>query len=227
MSQATPARGRLVLGNKRYSSWSLRGWLAVRMAGLEVEEVVIPLVGGGGATPAVQAATPSGTVPYLEHDGCRVWESLAICEHCAEHAPGLWPADPVARSHARSLASEMHAGFRGLRTSMFFNAAREFPGAGRTPEALADIVRIERAWAEALETHGGQGPFLFGRDFTLADAMFAPVAGRFLTWKPEITARSRAYVDAVRAHPLVERWYAEALVEPETWQVPAYEAPAG
>src|SRR5829696_1594760 len=105
--------GRLIIGNKRYSSWSLRGWLAVRMAGLEVEEVVIPLVGGGGATPAVQAATPSGTVP----------------------------------SHARSLASEMHAGFRGLRTSMFFNAAREFPGAGRTPEALADIVRIERAWA--------------------------------------------------------------------------------
>ncbi|MBD0274140.1 MAG: glutathione S-transferase family protein [Acetobacteraceae bacterium] len=220
MAQAAFAKGRLVIGNKRYSSWSLRGWLAVRLAGLEVEEVVIPLA-GGGATPAVKAATPSGTVPLLEHDGARVWESLAICEYCAEREPRLWPADRRARAHARSLASEMHAGFRGLRSAMFFNAGREFPGAGRTPEALADIARIEEAWAEALRGHGG--PFLFGRDFTLADAMFAPVAGRFLTWKPEITERSRAYVAAVRGHPLVDRWYAEALAEPESWRVAAYE----
>ena len=221
MTQARPAVNRLVIGNKRYSSWSLRGWLAVRLAGLEVEEVVLPLA-RGGATPAVKAATPSGTVPFLEHDGARVWESLAICEYCAERAPGLWPADRAARAHARALASEMHAGFRGLRSAMFFNAGREFPGAGRTPDALADIARIEAAWAEALDAHGG--PFLFGRDFTLADAMFAPVAGRFLTWRPEIAARSRAYVEAVRAHPLVDRWYAEALAEPEAWRLPAYEA---
>ena len=220
MTQSRPANNRLVIGSKRTSSWSLRGWLAVRMAGLEVEEVVIP-IDGTGNTPAVKAATPAGLVPFLEHEGARVWESLAICEYCAEVAPNLWPAGRVARAHARSLASEMHAGFRGLRSAMFFNAGREFAGAGRTPEALADIARIERAWAEALDAHGG--PFLFGRDFTLADAMFAPVAGRFLTWKPEITARSRAYVDAVRAHPLVERWYAEALAEPEAWRVPAYE----
>lgn len=223
MVQATRAANRLVIGNKRYSSWSLRGWLAVRLAGLDVEEVVIPLA--GGATPAVKAATPSGTVPYLEHGGARVWESSAICEYCAELSPGLWPADRAARAHARSLAGEMHAGFRGLRSAMFFNAGREFPGAGRTAEALADIARVEAAWAEALEAHGG--PFLFGREFTLADAMFAPVAGRFLTWKPEIAARSRAYVDAVRAHPLVDRWYAEALAEPDAWRLPAYEAPGG
>ncbi len=223
MTQAGSAKDRLVIGNKRYSSWSLRGWLAVRLAGLDVAEAVIPLA-GGGATPAVKAATPSGTVPYLEHDGARVWESLAICEYCAERAPGLWPADRAARAHARSLAGEMHAGFRGLRSAMFFNAGREFPGAGRTLEALADIARVEKAWAEALDAHGGRGPFLFGRDFTLADAMFAPVAGRFITWKPEITARSRAYVEAVRAHPLVDRWYAEALAEPEAWRIPAYEA---
>ena len=222
MAQAAFAKGRLVIGNKRYSSWSLRGWLAVRLAGLDVEEVVIPLT-GGGATPAVKASTPSGTVPLLEHDGARVWESLAICEYCAEREPWLWPAGRGARAHARSLASEMHAGFRGLRSAMFFNAGREFPGAGRTPEALADIARIEAAWAEALDAHGG-GPFLFGRDFTLADAMFAPVAGRFLTWRPEIAARSRAYVEAVRAHPLVDRWYAEASAEPEAWRLPAYEA---
>ncbi len=225
MAQETPTRNRLVIGNKRYSSWSLRGWLAVRMAGLEVEEVVIPLAGGGN-TPAVKAATPSGAVPFLEHDGARVWESLAICEYCAERAPHLWPADRAARAHARSLASEMHAGFRGLRSAMFFNAGREFPGgAGRTPEALADIARIEKAWAGALDAHGG-GPFLFGRGFTLADAMFAPVVGRFLTWRPEISARGRAYVEAVRAHPLVDRWYAEALAEPEAWRLPAYETPA-
>jgi glutathione S-transferase len=223
MAQAASATGRLVIGNKRYSSWSLRGWLAVRLAGLEVEEVVIPL-NGRGDTPAVKASTPAGLVPYLEHDGARLWESLAICEYCAEGAPNLWPADRAARAHARSLASEMHAGFRSLRTAMFFNAGREFPGAGRTPEALADIARIEAAWAEALDAQAG-GPFLFGRDFTLADAMFAPVAGRFLTWKPELAAKSRAYVDAVRAHPLVDRWYAEALAEPEAWRVAAYEAP--
>ena len=211
-----------MIGNKRTSSWSLRGWLAVRLAGLDVEEVVIP-IDGTGNTPAVKAATPAGLVPFLEHGGARVWESLAICEYCAEFAPGLWPADRAARAHARSLAGEMHAGFRGLRSAMFFNAGREFPGAGRTPEALADIARIEEAWAEALDAHGG--PFLFGRDFTLADAMFAPVAGRFLTWKPEVTARSQAYVDAVRAHPLVDRWYAEALAEPEAWRVPKYESP--
>lgn len=222
MPQAPPATNRLVIGSKRYSSWSLRGWLAVRLAGLDVGEVVVPLDGTGN-TPAVKAAAPAGLVPFLEHEGARVWESLAICEYCAEFAPGLWPVDRAARAHARSLAGEMHAGFRGLRSAMFFNAGREFPGRGRTPEALADIARIERAWAEALDAHGG--PYLFGRDFTLADAMFAPVAGRFLTWKPEITARSRAYVDAARAHPLVDRWYAEALAEPEAWRVPVYETP--
>src|SRR5215213_8857743 len=175
MLQAPGAKGKLVIGSKRTSSWSLRGWLAVRLAGLDVEEVVIP-IDGTGNTPAVKAATPAGLVPFLDHEGARVWESLAICEYCAELAPGLWPADRAARAHARSLASEMHAGFRGLRSAMFFNAGREFPGGGRTPEALADIARIERAWGEALDAHGG--PFLFGRDFTLADAMFAPVAGR-------------------------------------------------
>jgi glutathione S-transferase len=219
---ARMAQGRLVIGSKRYSSWSLRGWLAVRLAGLDVEEVVIPLA--GGTTPAVQEATPSGTVPYLEHDGARVWESLAIAEYCAERAPGLWPADRVARAHARAIASEMHAGFRGLRMAMPMNLGRTFPGQRRTPEALADIARIEAIWAEALKAHGG--PFLFGATFGLADAMYAPVATRFLTWAPDLAATSRAYVDAVRRHPLMERWYAEAAAEPATWQIEKYENPA-
>ncbi len=135
--------------------------------------------------------------------------------------PGLWPEDRATRAAARSVSAEMATGFRGLRQAMWFNAGRDFSGLGRTPEALADIARIEEAWAEALDAHGG--PFLFGRDFTLADAMFAPVAGRFLTWRPEVAARSRAYVDAVRAHPLVGRWYDEASAEPDAWRLPAYE----
>lgn len=216
------ADGRLVIGSRRYSSWSLRGWLAVRLAGLDVEEVVVPLA--GGSTPAVKAASPSGMVPYLEHRGARVWESLAIAEYCAEAAPdrGLWPQDRAARAHARSIAAEMHAGFRGLRLAMPMNLGRTFPGRGRTPEALADIARIEAIWAEALEASGG--PFLFGRGFGLADAMYAPIVTRFLTWEPELSARSRGYAEAVRAHPLVEEWYRAALAEPPEWLIAKYEA---
>lgn len=215
-------KGRLVIGTKRYSSWSLRGWLAVRLAGLAVEEVVIPLA--GGTTEAIKAVSPNGMVPYLEHEGARMWESLAIAEYCAEFAPELWPAERADRAHARSIAAEMHAGFRGLRMAMPMNIGRDFAGRGRTPEALADIARIEAIWAEALGAHGG--PFLFGKAFGLADAMYAPVVTRFLTWAPELTERSRAYIAAVRAHPLMERWYAEAAAEPSAWQLDKYEDPA-
>lgn len=215
-------KGRLVIGNKRYSSWSLRGWLAVRLAGLSVEEVVIPLA--GGTTEAIKAVSPNGMVPYLEHEGARMWESLAIAEYCAEYAPDLWPEERAARAHARAIAAEMHAGFRGLRMAMPMNVGRVFAGRGRTPEALADIARIEAIWAEALGAHGG--PFLFGATLGLADAMYAPVVTRFLTWVPELTERSRAYVAAVRAHPLMERWYAEAAAEPAAWLLDKYENPA-
>jgi len=215
--------GRLFLGSRRYSSWSLRGWLCVRLAGLEVEEVVIPL--GADGTPAIKAVSPNGLVPYLEHGGARVWESIAIAEYCAEQKPGLWPADPAARAHARSIAAEMHAGFRSLRVAMPMNLGREFPGGGRTPEALADIARIEAIWREAIAASGG--PFLFGREFGLADAMFAPVVTRFLTWQPEIAPETRAYVQAVRAHPLMEAWYHAALAEPADWLLDKYENPPG
>src|SRR5690606_27578150 len=133
---------------RRYSSWSLRGWLCVRLAGLDVEEVVIPL--GANGTPAIKAVSPNGLVHYLEHRGARVWESIAIAEYCAEQKPGLWPADPAARAHARSIAAGLHAGFRPLRVAMPMNLGREFPGGGRTPEALADIARIETIWREAI-----------------------------------------------------------------------------
>jgi len=217
------AEGRLVIGTKRYSSWSMRGWLAVHLAGLDVEEVMVPLAGGGG-TLAIKAISPNGMVPYLEHRGARMWESLAIAEYCAEFAPALWPADRAIRAHARAIASEMHAGFRNLRMAMPMNLGRSFPGRGRTPECLADIARIEAIWAEALAAHGG--PFLFGREFGLADVMYAPVVARFLTWQPDLAATSRAYCDAVRAHPLVARWYAEAAAEPAAWLLDKYENPA-
>lgn len=221
--------GRLVIGSKRYSSWSLRGWLCVRLAGLEVEEVVIALEEGPSA--AVKAATPTGLVPYLEHRGARVWESLAIAEYCAELAPGqalaLWPEDRELRAHARAIASEMHAGFRALRQAMPMNLGRTFPGRGRTPESLADIARIETVWREARAAAGGKGPFLFGDRFGLADAMYAPVVTRFLTWQPELAADTKAYMAAVRAHPLMERWYAEALAEPAAWRLDKYENPPG
>ena len=215
--------GRLVIGTKRYSSWSMRGWLAVHLAGLDVEEVMIPLAGGGG-TSALQAATPAGLVPYLEHRGARIWESLAICEYCAEIAPKLWPADRAARAHARSIAAEMHAGFRNLRMSMPMNLGRSFPGLGRTPESLADIARVEAIWAEAITAHGE--PFLMGAEFGAVDAMYAPVVARFITWKPALSTTSQRYMAAVRAHPLVARWYDEAAIEPAEWLLDRYENPA-
>lgn len=217
--------GTLFIGTKRYSSWSMRGWLPVLLAGLDVAEVVIPLA--GGATPSVKAVSPGGTVPYLEHRDCRVWESLAICEYCAEFAPELWPADRGARAHARAIAGEMHAGFRELRMSMPMSLFR--PAAGFTAPAGArtDIARIEAIWAETRARFGGGGPYLFGETFGNADAMFAPVVARFLTYRPGLTEASEAYCAAVRAHPLVARWYEEAAAEPSSWFLPQYEtAPA-
>ena len=215
--------GRLFIGSKRYSSWSLRGWLAVHLAGLDVEEVVIALE----ATPsaAILAATPTGLVPYLEHGGVKVWETIAIAEYCAEQAPGLWPADPALRAHARAISAEMHAGFRGLRVAMPMNLGRDFSGGGRNAESLADIARIEAIWREAIGRSGG--PFLYGTNFTLADAMFAPVVTRFLTWAPDLAADTHAYMAAVRAHPLLRRWYAEAAAEPAAWLLDKYENPPG
>jgi glutathione S-transferase len=188
-----------------------------------VEEVLIPLAGGGG-TSALQTATPAGLVPYLEHRGARIWESLAICEYCAEIAPRLWPADRAARAHARSIAAEMHAGFRNLRMSMPMNLGRSFPGLGRTPESLADIARVEAIWAEAIAAHGG--PFLMGAEFGAVDAMYAPVVARFITWRPVLSATSHRYMAAVRAQPLVARWYDEATAEPAAWLLDRYENPA-
>jgi glutathione S-transferase len=216
------SEGKLLIGQRRYSSWSLRGWLAVRAAGLDVAVEVAQFV-RPGPTPLIANTSPNGLVPYLEHRGARVWESLAVCEYCAEIEPALWPADRVTRAYARSIAAEMHSGFRALRQNMWMNLGRDFSGLGRTPDTLADIARIEAVWAGAMQASGGAGPYLFGGAFTVADIMYAPVATRFLTWRPPISTATQAYVDAIRAHPLVAEWYDGAAQEPEAWLVQDYE----
>ena len=211
------ADGRLVIGTRRYSSWSLRGWLAVQLAGLDVEEQVIPIA--GGRTAAIAQATPNGLVPYLEHRGARIWESLAIGEYCTEQAPALWPADRMARAAARSVASEMHGGFRALRLAMPMNCGRDAtPLAEGVPDDVAgDIARIASIWSEAA------APYLYGETFGIADAMFAPVVSRLLSYAVPLGERAAAYRDRVRAHPLVQRWYDEAAREPVEWRLDKYE----
>ena len=135
--------GRLVIGNRRYSSWSMRGWLAVRLAGLDVEEVLIHF-SRPGPTEAIGKLSPNGLVPYLEHRGARVWESLAVCEYCAEVTPSLWPADRIARAHARAICAEMHAGFLGLRQAMWMNPGRDFSGLGPHRRRRSPISRASR-----------------------------------------------------------------------------------
>jgi glutathione S-transferase len=214
--------GNLLIGQRRYSSWSMRGWLAVRLSGLDVSVEVARFV-RPGPTPTIEERSPNGLVPYLEHRGAKVWESLAVCEYCAEIEPSLWPADRVARACARSIAAEMHAGFQGLRHDMWMNLGRDYSGLGRTPEALADVARIEALWAGTRRSFGGGGPYLFGAAFTAADVMYAPVITRFLTWRPEISNATKAYVEAVRAHKLVSEWYDAAAREPVDWLVEEYE----
>jgi glutathione S-transferase len=214
--------GKLLIGQRRYSSWSLRGWLAVRLAALDVDIQVARFV-RPGRTPEIEQTSPNGLVPYLEHRGARVWESLAVCDYCAEFEPSLWPADRIARAQAKSISAEMHSGFRGLRQNMWMNLGRDFSGLGRTEEALADIARIEALWAETRQRFSAGGPYLFGAAFTAADVMYAPVVTRFLTWRPDISSATQAYVDAVRAHPLVSEWYDAAAREPADWLVDDYE----
>lgn len=215
----------LYIGNKNYSSWSFRPWLALRVTGVPFEERLYPLYEPEGQA-AIRAVSPSGMVPLLDDDGVKVWESLAIIDYVAETRPhtGLWPADRAARAFARSVAAEMHAGFADLRRNMSVNIRRRFPGQGRTPESLADIARVTAIWREARARFGepsGEGPFLFGR-FGAADAMYAPVVTRFRTYAYELDPVCEAYAQALEALPAFAEWTAAAAAEP--WVRPG-EAP--
>jgi glutathione S-transferase len=211
----------LVIGNKNYSSWSLRPWLAMRQAGLPFREVRIPLY-----TPEskaqIRSYSPSGKVPCLVDGALAVWDSLAICEYLAERHPQakLWPADPYARAVARSISAEMHSGFQNLRSNMSMNCRKRFPGMGRTVEVAGEIERVQRSWGQAREKHGAGGPFLFGA-FTIADAMYAPVVLRFRTYAVQLNPVCREYADAILALPAMQQWLADA--EAETEVIAAFE----
>jgi glutathione S-transferase len=204
----------LVVGNKNYSSWSLRGWLAARLAGIEFEERLVRL-SEPGSRAELLGHSPAGKVPLLKHGARVIWDSLAIVEYLAEQRPqaGLWPADPDARALARSIAAEMHAGFAALRQQMPMNLKKHLPGRGQGPGAAADIARIGALWQDCRSRFGTGGSFLFGAPCA-ADAMYAPVATRFRTYGVALEPIAQAYADAVLAWPAVLEWQAAALEEP-------------
>src|SRR5262249_28600673 len=212
----------LVIGNKNYSSWSFRPWIALRTAAIPFEEVVIPLY-EPGSKERILGYSVAGKVPVLIDGDVRVWESLAILDYLAERFPqaGLWPADPAARAHARAISAEMHAGFAPLRQHCPMNMARIVRSRPLTPEVLANVTRIDQLWTDCRARFGEGGPFLFGA-FGAADAMYAPVVSRFITYAIEVGAASRAYMEAVARLPAWQEWQSAALKE--TWVLARAEA---
>jgi glutathione S-transferase len=205
----------LVIGNKNYSSWSLRAWLAIKQAGLDFAEICIPL-DTLTTNQEIRRYSPSGKVPVLLHGDLITWESLAICEYIAESfASNLWPEDREQRAIARSVSGEMYSGFQDLREHMPMNCKARLPGFGMNPYVQADIDRITAIWLECRHKFGNAGDFLFG-NFSIADAMFAPVVSRFVTYDVKLDAVSQAYVDAVFALPAMQEWLEAATLEVES-----------
>ena len=200
----------IVIGSKSLSSWSLRGWLALKLSGARFDEVVIPL-DQPTTRRRILAHSPAGRVPVLKDGAVTVWESLAICEYLAERFPeaGLWPDGAEARAHARVVAAEMHAGFADLRRDMPMDCPARRPGEGQTSGALADIARVTEIWRHCRRRFGSGGDFLFGR-VGAADAMYAPVVSRFVTYDVPLDEVSAAYREAVLALPAMREWLAAA-----------------
>lgn len=215
----------LVIGNRNYSSWSLRGWLMARAAGIEFEEIVVPL-DLPDSQPTIRKHSPSGRVPVLLHRGLAVWESLSIAEYLNDLKPeaGLWPASVSARAHARSISAEMHAGFAELREKMPMNIRASMPGKGMTGAVRAEIERIASMWRDCRKRFAGAAPrddgFLFGA-FSAADAMYAPVVTRLRTYAVPMDTDTDAYCRAVLAHPAMKAWIDAARNEP--WLIEKYE----
>lgn len=197
----------LVIGNKNYSSWSLRPWLAMKALGIAFEEKRIPLDQPSTKQDMLKH-NPAGKVPCLIDGANAVWDSLAIIEYLAEKRPELWPADAAARARARSISAEMHSGFVAVRTHMPMNVRNRYPGKGRNAEVDAELARIDQIWSAAKK------PLLFGA-FSAADAMFAPVVFRFRTYQPPLSAAGRAYMEAMLALPAMREWSAAAERESE------------
>lgn len=212
----------LTLSSKNYSSWSLRGWLLCRLAGLDVNETLI-----GVEHPDTRAEllllSPSVLVPRLTHEGASVWDTLAIAEYLHELYPhvGMYPAERIVRAHCRSVSGEIHSGFANLRSALPMNLKVRHEKFPVFPGAKPDIERVETIWEECLAAYGG--PWLFGEAPTVADAMFAPVAQRFLTYAVRLSSAAAGYCATINGWPLMREWIDAARYEPDEMEELDYE----
>jgi glutathione S-transferase len=205
---------KLAIGNKNYSSWSMRPWLALRANNIPFDEIFIPLYTGDADKQRILDVSRAGKVPALVDGDVTVWDSLSIIEYLAEQFPeaGLWPQDRAARAHARSISAEMHSGFMALRNECGMNLHRPIKAIVLSDDARANIARVQQIWSECRARYGKSGPFLFG-PFCGADAMFAPVVHRFRTYAIEVTPVVADYMNAMMAQPAFQEWTRAGLAE--------------
>ena len=205
---------RLTISSRNYSSWSLRGWLLCRMAGLDIEEEVLPIDDPSSRAELLHLS-PSFLVPRLSHGEARIWDTLAIAEYLNEVRPEarMFPVNPIVRAHCRSISGEMHSGFSNLRSALPMNLNAHYPGFRIWAGAQADIDRVTAIWRECLQRYGG--PYLFGKQPTMADAMYAPVCSRFATYDVKLDAASAGYRDLMLKFPAMLEWTLAAKSEPE------------
>jgi len=205
---------KLVIGNKNYSSWSTRPWLALRANNIPFEEIFIPLYTDQADKDRILSVSKSGKVPALIDGDVTVWDSLAIIEYLAERFPDakLWPADRAARAHARAISAEMHSGFMALRNECGMNLHRPIRPVALSDDARANAARVQEIWADCHARYGKRGPFLFGA-FSGADAMYAPVVHRFRTYAIQVRAEAQPYVDAMMSLPAFQEWTRDGLAE--------------
>ena len=219
---------KLIIGNRAYSSWSMRGWLALKQAGLEFEELVVPLFDEAWEQrrEGDEFAPSLGKVPILWDEDCVVWDSLAIIEFCADRVgrERFWPEEESARAMARSMAAEMHSGFSAIRRELPFNVRKNFGSVALSDEVEAEVIRILNLWAQARARFGGTGEYLFG-DWSAADIMFAPVVTRFVTYSVAVAPFAATYMDAVLHRADVVEWI--ELAQEEPWVIEQYERAPG
>ncbi len=219
---------KLIIGNKAYSSWSLRGWLACRQSGIAFEEVVVPLYDEDWdkRREGAEFAPSSGKVPILWDGEAVVWDSLAIIDYLADKVGRdlFWPADDAARAMARSMAAEMHSSFVALRRKHSMNIRQIYPPRMPDDDVIVDLKRIMELWAQARARFGGEGDFLFG-EFGAVDIMFAPVVTRIVTYQLPVARFAVPYMDAVLRHPFMQDWIAGA--QEEEWVIERFEQPVG
>jgi len=211
----------LIIGNKAYSSWSLRPWLLMRYTGIEFIEMRLPLYTASWQK-TIGRYSPTGKVPVLVDGAVTVWDSLAICEYLAENHPDrkLWPTATAARAMARAISAEMHSGFPDLRSEMPMNTRRQMPGKTHCSGVAGDIARIVSIWNDARSRFGNSGPFLFG-EFSIADAMYAPVVSRFKSYSVALDGPAARYAETILGLPALHTWNTEAQSETEV--IPGYE----